>query len=286
MKIGCVFPHNEIGNDPEDIKAFAIGAEELGCDHMLIYDHVLGADPDRPGGFRGPYDKDVAFHEPMVTFAFMAAVTSTIEFATTVLISPQRQTVLIAKQAAELAILSNNRFRMGIGTGWNDIEYEALNEDFTNRGRRQAEQVKLMRELWSSDSLNYTGKYHRVTKASIKPRPTQPVPIWFGGGAPVVLKRCARLGDGWMPLMGANDAARAAMTTIRETREAAGISMAGFGVQAQAQYDGGTVERWKKHHDNWQEIGATHLAIATHNAGDTNVQGHLGRIREYMAAIK
>jgi probable F420-dependent oxidoreductase len=204
---------------------------------------------------------------------------------TTVLISPQRQTVLIAKQAAELALLSGNRFRMGIGTGWNDIEYEALNEDFTNRGRRQAEQVDLMRKLWSSDSLNYEGKYHRVSKASINPRPTKPVPIWFGGGAPVVLKRCARLGDGWMPLMGANDAAREALDFIKSERRRLGLETEGFGVQAQAQYAGGNPDRWKNHHDKWQALGATHLAIATHNAGNTNVDGHLNRISDYMHAV-
>ncbi len=286
MKIGVVFPHNEIGTDPAAIKAYAQGVEALGADHMLIYDHVLGADPDRPGGFRGPYDKDVAFHEPFTVFSFMAALTSRIELVTTVLISPQRQTVLLAKQAAELQILSNNRFRMGIGTGWNQVEYEALNEDFTNRGRRQAEQVELMRKLWASDSLDYRGKYHTVNRASINPRPGKPVPIWFGGSAPVLLRRCARLGDGWMPVMGANEAARNAITLLRSERAKAGLAWDTFGIQAQAQYAGGTPERWKNHHDRWQELGATHLAIATHSAGPTNVDGHLQRIREYLAAIR
>ena len=148
MKLGIVFPHHEMGNDPGAIKAYAQGAEAMGADHMLIYDHVLGADPDRPGGWTGPYDKDVAFHEPFTVFSFMAAITEKIEFATSVLILPQRQTALVAKQAAELAILSNYRFRLGIGTGWNEVEYEALNIPFIARGKRQAEQVKLLRDLW------------------------------------------------------------------------------------------------------------------------------------------
>lgn len=285
MQIGAVFPHNEIGTDPGAIKAFAQGVESLGISHLLIYDHVLGADPDREGGFRGPYDKDVAFHEPFTTFAFIAAVTEKLEMITTVMILPQRQTVLAAKQAAEVALLSNNRFRLGVGVGWNEVEYVGLNETFTNRGRRQAEQVEVMRKLWSEDSLDYTGDYHRIDKASINPRPSQPIPVWFGGSAPALLDRVARLGDGWIPLMGANDKAQACIDTIKATREAAGLSFDNFGIQAQAQYAGGSPERWQKHAQAWQDMGCTHIAIATHNAGPTDVDGHLSRIREYQDAI-
>ena len=285
MQIGAVFPHNEIGTDPGAIKAFAEGVESLGISHLLIYDHVLGADPDREGGFRGPYDKDVAFHEPFTTFAFIAAVTEKLEMITTVMILPQRQTVLAAKQAAEVALLSNNRFRLGVGVGWNEVEYVGLNETFTNRGRRQAEQVEVMRKLWSEDSLDYTGDYHRIDKASINPRPSQPIPVWFGGSAPALLDRVARLGDGWIPLMGANDKAQACIDTIKATREAAGLSFDNFGIQAQAQYAGGSPERWQKHAQAWQDMGCTHIAIATHNAGPTDVDGHLSRIREYQDAI-
>jgi probable F420-dependent oxidoreductase len=285
MEFGVVFPHNEIGTDPGAIRAFAQGAEALGATHLLIYDHVLGADPDRPGGWRGPYDKDVAFHEPFTTFAYLAAVTEKIELITTVLILPQRQTALVAKQAAEVAMLSNNRFRLGIGTGWNQIEYEALNEDFATRGRRQAEQVELLRRLWTEDTLTFDGEFHTVSAAGINPRPSRSIPIWFGGSAPALLKRCARLGDGWIPLMGANDAARACIDTIREHRTAAGRDMAGFGIQAQAQYRGGNPERWASHAHSWRELGATHLAIATHNAGTTGVDGHLARIAEYLSAV-
>ena len=208
MEIGAVFPHNEIGTDPQAIKDYAQGVEELGATHLLIYDHVLGADRDRPGGFEGPYDKDVAFHEPFTTFAFIAAVTKKLDMITTVMILPQRQTVLVAKQAAELAILSNNRFKLGIGVGWNAVEYTGLNENFKNRGKRQEEQVELMRLLWESEVLEYKGDYHHIDQASINPRPSKSVPIWFGGGAPQLIERCADLGDGWIPLMGPNEAAR------------------------------------------------------------------------------
>jgi len=285
MQIGAVFPHNEIGTDPGAIKAFAQGVEDLGISHLLIYDHVLGADPDREGGFRGAYDKDVAFHEPFTTFAFIAAVTEKLEMITTVMILPQRQTVLAAKQAAEVALLSNNRFRLGIGVGWNELEYVGLNETFNNRGRRQAEQVEVMRKLWSEDSLDYTGDYHRIDKASINPRPSKQIPIWFGGSAPALLDRVARLGDGWIPLMGANEKAQACIDKTKATREAAGLSFDNFGIQAQAQYSGGSPERWQKHARAWRDMGCTHIAIATHNAGPTNVDGHLARIREYQDAL-
>lgn len=286
MEYGVVLPHNEIGRDPGAMKAFVQGAEALGAKQLLIYDHVLGADRSRPGGFKGPYDKDVAFHEPLTTFAYIAGVTETIELVTTILILPQRQTALVAKQVAEIAMLSNNRFRLGIGTGWNKIEYESLNVPFERRGARQAEQVELLRALWQEDSLDYAGKFHRVDMASINPRPDQHIPIWFGGAAPAALKRCARLGDGWIPLMGANDAAKAAVALLKSERTAAGKSWDGFEILAQAQYAGGTPERWLSHSSKWQEIGATKIAVATHNAGDTDVDGHLKRIEEYFSVVR
>ena len=285
MEIGAVFPHNEIGTDPQAIKDYAQGVEELGVTHLLIYDHVLGADRNRPGGFEGPYDKDVAFHEPFTTFAFIAAVTKNLDMITTVMILPQRQTVLVAKQAAELAILSNNRFKLGIGVGWNAVEYVGLNENFKNRGKRQAEQVELMRLLWESEVLEYKGDYHHIDKASLNPRPSENVPIWFGGGAPQLIERCADLGDGWIPLMGPNEAARNTLEAIRAKREAKGLDWNNFGVQAQAQYAGGDPDRWNKHAEKWRDLGASHLAVATHNAEPTNVDGHLSRIKEYMSAV-
>jgi probable F420-dependent oxidoreductase len=285
MKIGAVLPHNEIGTDPGAIRSYLQGVEALGMTHLLIYDHVMGADRDRPGGFTGPYDKDVAFHEPLAFFAFAAAVTSQIELVTAVLILPQRQTVLVAKQSAEVAVLSSNRLRLGVGTGWNTVEYQALNETFGNRGRRQAEQVDLMRRLWAEDSLTYKGEFHTIEAASINPRPSQPIPIWFGGSAPALLRRCADLGDGWLPLSGANDQSAQAIDTIRAHREAVGKSMDGFAIQAQAQYAGGDADRWRRHAARWKELGATHLAIATHNAGPTDVDGHLARIAEYKDAV-
>jgi probable F420-dependent oxidoreductase len=285
MEIGAVIPHNEIGTDPGAIRAYAQGAEELGVGHLLIYDHVLGANRDRPGGFQGPYDKDIAFHEPFVLFGFLAAVTERVDLVTAVLILPQRQAVLVAKQAAEVAVLSADRFKLGIGVGWNTVEYDGLNEDFSTRGRRQEEQVDVMRRLWSEDSMSYGGEFHRFEKASILPRPTRPIPVLFGGSAPALIDRCARLGDGWIPLGKPDEKSAARIADIRRIRRSRGLGMDGFQVQAQAQYAGGNPERWRAHAAAWSELGATHLAIATHNAGETDVDGHLARIAEYQAAL-
>ena len=285
MHIGAVIPHNEIGNDPGAIRAYAQGAEELGMTHLLIYDHVVGVDRNRPGGFEGPYDSNVAFHEPMVFFGFLAACTTKVDLVTAILIVPQRQTVLVAKQSAELAILSGNRFKLGIGVGWNTVEYDALNEEFGNRGRRQEEQVELMRRLWTEDVFSYDGEFHRFEHASILPRPTRPVPVLFGGSAPALLDRCARVGDGWLPLGSPNEKSADRIAEMRRVREAAGRSWDGFEIRAQAQWGGGTPERWRSHAERWKALGATHLAIATHNAGDTDVDGHLARIAEYRDAV-
>ncbi len=285
LQLGAVLPHNEIGTDPGAMKAYAQGVEALGMTHMLLYDHVLGADPNRPGGFSGPYDKDVQFHEPLTTFAFIAAVTERVEMVTNILILPQRQTVLVAKQAAEVALLSNNRLRLGVGTGWNKVEYDGLGIPFTQKGARQEEQVQLLRRLWQEDSLDFTGEFHRIELASINPRPTQSVPIWFGGGAPALLARAARLGDGWMPLGAPNDKSKACIDILKEHREAAGLSWAGFGVQAQAMYAGGDPDRWATHAARWRDLGATHLAVRTDSAGLTGVDAHLECIERYRDSV-
>jgi probable F420-dependent oxidoreductase len=286
MQFGAVLPHHEIGTDPGAIVAYLHGLEDLGVVNLLAYDHVLGADPDRPGGWQGVYDKDVAFHEPLTFFAWAAGVAPTLEFVSAVLILPQRQAALVAKQAAEVAILSGGRLRLGIGVGWNQVEYVGLNESFTDRGRRQAEMVELMRRLWTEDTFEFAGEFHMIDKAGINPRPPAPIPIWFGGSAPALLERCARLGDGFVPVGSPNDRSRELIETIRSARTAAGSSMEGFAVQAQAQYAGGTPERWRTHAERWVDLGATHLAIATHNAGPTDADGHVRRVAEYLDAVR
>jgi probable F420-dependent oxidoreductase len=226
------------------------------------------------------------FHEPFVTFGYLAACTERIEMVTTVLVVSQRQTALVAKQAAQVAVLSGGRLRLGVGTGWNEIEYEALGEEFKTRGARQEEQVRLMRELWTQDAIQFEGRFHTVSGAGINPRPARLIPIWFGGGADVVLDRCARLGDGWMPLGSPNDKSKAMVDTLRAALERAGREPDGFGIQAQAQARGGNPDRWRDHAKAWKGLGATHLAIATMNAGFKRIDEHVDAMRTYKDAVQ
>jgi probable F420-dependent oxidoreductase len=285
VKIGVVFPQTEIGNDPAIIRDFAQAAEEAGFNHLLVYDHVLGADRDRPGGFAGPYDKDTAFHEPFVLFGYLAGVTQTIELVTGVIILPQRQTALVAKQCAEIAVLSGGRLRLGIGVGWNAVEYEALGESFSNRGAREEEQVQVLRALWENETIDFEGRWHRVPHAGINPRPETTIPIWFGGTADALLERAARIGDGWLPLVPPDDRGKSATDKIRQHLEAAGRDPADFGIEPQARIAGGNPERWRKHAGAWRELGATHISIVTMGANLSRPEDHLKAASEWRDAI-
>src|SRR5499425_3569867 len=208
MKIGVVLPQTEIGNDPGAIKAYAEAVEEMGFTHILVFDHVLGANPERPGGWKGPYTYRHAFHEPFVLFGFLAAATRRLGLATGIVILPQRQTALVAKQAAAVAVLSGGRLRLGVGVGWNHVEYEALNENFHTRGRRVSEQIAVMRKLWTEPIVNFKGSYPHLDRAGLNPLPVQrPIPVWMGGMAEPVLKRVAEISDGWFPQFQPGDAA-------------------------------------------------------------------------------
>ncbi len=212
MQIGINFPTSLIGSDPLAIRDFAQTAEGAGFDYLSAFEHVTGAHQDRfegveiPGFGRAPYDHEVAFHEPLTLFAYMAALTERMEFSTGILILPQRQTVLVAKQAAEVDLLSGGRLRLGVGIGWNHTEFEALGEDFHNRGRRVEEQIKVLRLLWQEPLVTYAGRWHTLDRVGINPLPGRQIPIWIGGGtSDVVLRRVARIADGWMPnLFGGN----------------------------------------------------------------------------------
>jgi probable F420-dependent oxidoreductase len=285
MKIGVVFPQTEIGNDPVIIRDFAQAVEGMGFNHLLVYDHVLGADRDRPGGFEGPYDKDTAFHEPFVLFGYLAGMTQTIELVTGVIILPQRQTALVAKQAAEVAVLSGGRLRLGIGVGWNAVEYEALGESFSNRGQREEEQVQVLRALWENETIDFEGRWHRVPQAGINPRPESKIPIWFGGTADALLERAARIGDGWLPLVSHGDLAKAAVEKIHRHLEGAGRDPADFGIEPQARIAGGSPERWRKHATGWRELGATHISIVTMGAKLLRPEDHLKAASEWRDAI-
>ena len=285
LTLGAVLPTNEIGSDAGAIRDFAQAVEQMGFAHLLIYDHVLGADTRVHRDLTGPYTKDDPFHEVLVTLGYIAGVTERLKLATAVLVLPQRQTALVAKQAAQLAVLSGNRFRLGIGSGWNHVEYEALGENFRNRGRRQEEQVELMRRLWTEEVVDFEGEFHRVTAAGIEPRPSAPIEVWFGGHAEPQLRRCARMGDGWFPVTPPTEEAGEQMQRMRGYLADAGRDAASFGVEPQARFAGGNPELWRSHLERWEGIGATAISIATMGAGLESADQHIDAVRQYREAV-
>lgn len=245
MRIGVVFPQTEIGNDPGVVRDYARTAEGLGYSHLLTFDHVVGAGLAHRPDWRGPYDASTPFHEPLVLFGFMAGVTERIELVTGVLILPQRQTTLVAKQAAEVDVLSGGRLRLGVGIGWNEVEYDTLGENFHDRGRRSAEQIELMRALWSQPVVDFTGQWHRVPDAGISPLPVQrPIPVWIGGNADAVLRRAAAIGDGWFPQLPPDERAEHALATLRRYAADAGRDPGEIGIEARVGIRNGEPERW------------------------------------------
>ncbi len=283
MKLGVVFPQTEI--EAAAIKDYIITAEELGYDYVLAYEHVIGANPKRPGGWHGPYTHQSQFHEPFVTFSYMAALTKHIEFVTGILILPQRQTVLVAKQAAQLDVLSNGRVRLGIGVGWNAVEFEALNEDFTNRGRRSEEQVAVLRELWKKPLVGFKGKYHTISDAGLNPMPVQqPIPIWFGGGADIVLRRMAQLGDGWMPNTMPFDRTQAVLEKLRGYLVEAGREPSTFGVDIRINLKQHPQDEWPSIVEQWRDLGVSHLCINTMGA-NFDAQEHITAVRQFKETV-
>ncbi len=288
MRIGAVFPQTEIGSDPGVVREYVTAVEEMGFDHLVIYDHVIGASVKNRPDWRGPYTSETLFHEPFVLFGYVAALTKRLELVTGVIILPQRQTVLVAKQAAEVDVLSGGRMRLGVGVGWNEVEYEALNEDFHTRGRRLEEQVEVLRALWTQPVVTYSGKWHTITEAGLNPLPAQrPIPIWFGGIADAAMKRIARIGDGWMPQMPPNERARELVEQLRVDVRAAGRAEDAVGIEArlglgQIRDEAG----WESFARGWRDLGATYLDLNTMGAGYTNVGQHLDALRRAKVAIE
>ncbi len=282
MKIGVVFPQTEIGSDPAAIRDYAQTAEGLGYSHVLAYDHVLGANPNRPGGWDGPYTFQTPFHEVFVLFSYLAGITRRLELVTGILILPQRQTALVAKQAASLDLLSGGRLRLGVGLGWNEVEYTGLNEDFHNRGKRIEEQVALLRRLWTEPLVDFTGQWHTIPDAGINPLPVQrPIPIWFGGHAEPVLRRTARLGDGWMPNYRNPAEARSSLDLLDRFLEEAGRSRSQIGIEARLSYAAGDPKTWEALMGGWRAEGATHLSFNTMGSGFKTPQEHIQAIRKF-----
>ena len=276
MRIGVVFPQTELGGDVGAVRAYAERVEELGFAHVLAYDHVLGADPAAHAPWAGPYDVDTTFHEPFVMFGYLAAVTA-LELVTGIIILPQRQTALVAKQAAEVDLLTRGRLRLGVGLGWNPVEYEALGQDFSNRGRRLDEQVELMRALWTERAVTHDGAYEKVTAAGIAPLPIQrPIPVWIGAVADVALQRVGRLADGWFPQVPPGPKLDAAWATVRQAATDAGRDPSAIGVEGRISWtEPGGVERLVKEAGRWRDAGATHLAVNTMNAELGTLDVHL-----------
>lgn len=286
MRIGVVFPQTEIGNDAATIRDYAQAAEELGFDHVLAYDHVIGANLASRPGWHPPYSHADPFHEPLVLFGYIAGITRKLELVTGIIILPQRQTVLVAKQAAALDVLSGGRLRLGVGLGWNPVEYEALSENFNDRGRRLEEQIAVMRRLWTEELVTFEGRWHKIIDAGINPLPVQrPIPVWFGGSDERALRRLARLGDGWFPLLPPDEQCRAMVDTVRRRAREAGRDPEAIGIEGRIAYSGGSPEAWLKELDAWRQLGATHVSFNTMKAGFKTSQ-HIDALRRFVAALK
>ncbi len=281
MKIGVVFPQTEIGADPDMVAKFATTAESLGYDHLLAYDHVLGANTASRPDWQGPYTTESMFQEPLVLFSYLAGLTSTIELVSAVIILPQRQTALVAKQTACVDVLSRGRLRLGVGTGWNDVEYEALGENFHDRGRRSEEQIDLLRRLWRDEAISFSGEYHKITDAGLNPLPVdRNIPIWLGGMAPQVIDRVGRLGDGWFPFVNRNLSTQ--IGEMRASARNAGRDPDSIGIECiiPANTD---AERLK----GLQDMGVTHVALVTMNQELADPDAHIDAIsrgRDTLAA--
>lgn len=286
MHIGILFPQTEFGSDPVAIRDFAQSAEQLGYSHILTYEHVLGANPDRPGGWSGIYSYTDPFLEPFALLSFMAALTERVGFLTSILVLPQRQTALAAKQAATLDLLSGGRLRLGVGVGWNAVEFEALGKDFHNRGRRIEEQVGLMRKLWTKPLVDFHGRWEQVADAGINPLPVQrPIPVWFGGHADPVLRRVARLGDGWIPNYRTPEDAKPHLDQLRKYLEQQGRDSNEIGIEARIHYREGDPERLAGLIEGWAALGATHVGLNTMRSRLEGAAEHLAAMRRFAEAL-
>lgn len=283
MKAGVVYPQIELGGDTGAVKAFAQAAEALGYDHIVIYDHVLGAEhAGREPKLTGPYKETDPFHEPLVTYAYLAGVTNTIELVTGVIILPQRQTVLLAKQAADVDLFSNGRLRLGVGVGWNWVEFDGLEMSghFRRRGRRQENQIALMRQLWEKPVVDYRDADHRIDRAGILPRPKRQIPIWFGGFSDTAYDRAARIGDGFMFSGRTQTEAVGIKAKIEARLSELGRDKDAFGFESIQQYSRGD-NQWPGDIAAWRKAGGSHISVVTMGSNLTTVDAHINAIRRW-----
>lgn len=269
MEVGVVFPQTEIGPKPGTLVRYAQIAEERGYGHLMVFEHILGANPDREGGWDGPYDHTDQFHEPFTLLSYLSAFTDELEFVTGVVVLPQRKTALVAKQAAQVDRFSDARFRLGVGVGWNPVEYVGMSEDFSQRGRRIEEQVEVLRQLWSENPTTFEGEFHHIPNMGINPLPVQqPIPVWMGGAADPVLKRIARTADGWIPLRSPEEGTREQLAKLHQFAEAEGRDIDDIGIHGLIPWldttdQGVLIERV----ETWKELGADYLAVGMMHQG-------------------
>jgi probable F420-dependent oxidoreductase len=295
MQLGAVFPQLEIGTDPDAIGRYARTIEEFGYDHLVIFDHVLGADSSRPGGWTGVYDHRSMFHEPLVLFGYLSAITTRLRLATAVIVLPQRQTALVAKQAAEVDLLSRGRLTLGVGIGWNEVEYEALGTNFRNRGKRIEEQIAVLRALWTQEVADFEGRWHRIDRAGINPLPVQrPIPVWMGGGwdrqkrsiVEPALRRIAKIADGWFTHLPPNDDGRAGMDAFRRLVREEGRDPARVPVEGRLPAARSAPDDWKRGIEAFREMGITGVELNTMGAGYSTLDEHLDALRRFREAAR
>jgi probable F420-dependent oxidoreductase len=281
MQIGVVCPQTELRGDPAAVRRIGRAVEELGFDHLLAYDHVLGAvHADRTRQLTGPYTEQDPFHDPFVMFAYLAGITERIQFATGVLVLPQRQTALVARQAADVDLLSGGRLRLGVGIGWNHVEYEALGQDFGTRGARQEEQIELLRRLFTEPVVDFAGRFDRIDRASLVPKPARSIPIWLGGSSEAAFERAARVADGFI-FIGAIDYAVDSWQRLRKRVLDHGRSIEDFGADFVVRPQDGGVGDLAAVIDGWRAAGGTHVSLVTMGLGLTSADSHI----DYLASV-
>jgi probable F420-dependent oxidoreductase len=285
MQIGVIYPQTELATDPNTVRAYARKVEELGYRHVEVYDHVLGADPAVHVGGTGPYDVDTTFHEPFVFFGFLAAITQ-LELVTGIVIAPQRQTALLAKQAAEVDILSEGHLRLGVGAGWNEVEYEALGQDFSTRGKRMEEQIGLLRRLWTERSVTFEGAFDTIVGAGLAPLPVQrPIPIWIGGLSPAALRRIGRVADGWFPRVDPGPELDKARAIIAAAATEAGRDPATIGMDGRLKHGAGGTDELVRDAQRWRDAGATHVSVDTMGFELSGLDAHLDALARASEAL-
>jgi probable F420-dependent oxidoreductase len=294
MHIGVNVPITELGADLTGLRDFVQAAEDLGYTHIRLLDHVLGADPQfHPEVPEFPYTHKSYLHEPLTLMSYLAAITTRLQLVTAILILPQRQTALVAKQAAEVDVLSGGRLRLGIGVGWNPVEYEALGENFHNRGRRCEEQIAVLRALWTQDVVDFKGRWHRINHAGLNPLPVQrPIPIWIGAGrsaAPIppdaALRRIGRLADGWFPMFSPGQDGRDAIARMRGYAKEAGRDPASIGIEGRAAVAGKEPQDWITQLKTWEDLGATYLSVGTGGAGLKSADEHIEALQRFKEVM-